>query len=176
MAYFFPIVARAFQGRGEARPTTRTPTPLLLPILIAVVGSLVLGVWLTLPGGPFVLAQAVVLQVFAHNAPAFAPWAAEHLLESLIVVGAGFLVGGLAFWEFRAAGRPILSSAPVRGFLGASQALSRGFRLVYEGVVSVTKALGSASRRLQTGDLNWNNIGLAVGLLLILLWLLWGWP
>lgn len=176
MAYFFPIVARAFLRRGEARPTTRTPTPLLLPILIAVVGSLVLGVWLGLPGGPFVLVQTVVLQVFTLGAPAFAPWAAEHLLESLVVVGAGFLVAGLAFWEFRAAERPLLSSVPVRGFLGASQALFRGFRLVYEGAVAGTKALGSASRRLQTGDLNWNNIGLAVGLLLVLLWLLWGWP
>jgi hypothetical protein len=60
-----------------------------------------------------------------------------------------------------------------RGLIGASQALLDGFRGVYEGVVAAISGLGRVSRRSQTGDLNWNSIGLAIALAFVLLWFLW---
>lgn len=174
MLYFFPIVTRAFFARGEAHPR-EAGTPLLVPILAAAVGGLVLGTWLGLPGGPFVLGQGLVQDVFGLEAPAFAPFASDHLLETAFVLIAALIVAPVAVAEFRRERRLVYPSLPARGFLAFCRGLQAAFGRVYAAAVATVAAAGRASRRLQTGDLNWNSVGFALGLLLVVLWLLWGW-
>jgi len=40
--------------------------------------------------------------------------------------------------------------------------------------VDFWSVLGGAVRRIQTGSLNWNNIGIVIGIGIVLAWLLWG--
>lgn len=174
MLYFFPIVTRAFFGAGEAR-RQEAGTPILVPILATAVGALVLGSWLGLPGGPFALGRGLVQDVFAHEAPAFAPFAADHLLETLLILVAALVVAPVAVAEFRRERRLVYPSLPARGVLAFCRGLQAAFGWVYAAVLAAIVAAGRASRRLQTGDLNWNSVGLAIGLLLVVLWLLWGW-
>lgn len=173
MLYFFPIVARAFVG-GRESARSEASVPLLGPVLATALGALVLGVWLGLPGGPFEMAKALTPQVLLQAPPAFEPWASEHLLETLVVILAALVLAPLAVLEFRGEGRPFQSNTVLRGLLGICGGLQRAFGLVYDGVVAVVTAFGRVSRRLQTGDLNLNTIGMAIGLILALLWLLWG--
>jgi len=63
VAYFFPIVVRAFffgapGGRGEG---TR---PVYGPVLATALGALVLGVWTALPFGPFEIARSLARGLF----------------------------------------------------------------------------------------------------------------
>lgn len=167
MLYFFPIVVRSFLPRRE-NTTSDVPSLLLLPILVTALGALLLGVWLGFPGGPFHIAERLALDVFGTGAPDFAPWAPAHLLESASVVGLAVLAAPLAVWEFWVPGRPWLSSLLGRATIWISQATQEAFRHLYLALRGAVLGVGEASRVLQTGDLNWNAVGLALGLVIVL--------
>ena len=120
-----------------------------------------------------------VLFVLLPQPTAYDPWAAPRLFEALVVLAAAagtFLVVGrtwLVPHTPRMKDADVAYAAAGRGLIGASQALLDGFRGVYDGVVAAISGLGRVSRRSQTGDLNWNSIGLAIALAFVLLWFLW---
>ncbi len=62
LAYFLPIVMRAFLRPGDGVPVRVRPA-LRGPILATVAGTLILGLWTTIPGGPFALATEVAASV-----------------------------------------------------------------------------------------------------------------
>jgi len=110
---------------------------------------------------------------------AYDPWAPSRLFEALLVLAAAagtFLVVGRT-WLIphtpRAKDVDVAYVAAGHGLLGASRALLDAFRAVYDGVVAAISGLGRVSRRSQTGDLNWNAVGLAIALAFVLLWLVW---
>jgi NADH:ubiquinone oxidoreductase subunit 5 (subunit L)/multisubunit Na+/H+ antiporter MnhA subunit len=85
---------------------------------------------------------------------------------ALLIVLIGFL-----FWTLR---------TRLRSLLGALQPLVSlteagfGFEQMNQGVVQVTKHLSSILRITQTGQLNWNVVGIVGGLCIVLTLLAWG--
>jgi NADH-quinone oxidoreductase subunit L len=85
---------------------------------------------------------------------------------ALLVIFVGF-----SFWTLR---------THLRSFLGTLQPLVSlteagfGFEEMNQGVVQVTKRLSSIVRITQTGQLNWNVVGIAGGLCIVLPLLAWG--
>jgi hypothetical protein len=79
----------------------------------------------------------------------------------------------LAPHETRIRDVEVAYAAAGRGLVAFSRSLARGFTAVYDRFVAGISRAGSSSRRLQTGDLNWNVAGAVLGILLVLLWLLW---
>jgi len=70
LAYFLPIVVRAFFGPSEG-PRTEARGMLLGPLLGTAVGGLVLGLWTSLPYGPFELARLIAADVTGAGPAAF---------------------------------------------------------------------------------------------------------
>ena len=112
-------------------------------------------------------------------ASAYDPWTPTHLLEAgLVLAGAAatFVTVGrvvLAPHEPRVRDADVAYEAAGRALVRFTQGLARGFAVVYDGFVAAVSQAGRSARRLQTGDLNWNVAGVALGILLVLLWLLW---
>ena len=112
-------------------------------------------------------------------AASYDPWTPGHLLEAgLVLAGAAavfFTVGRrvLAPHETRVKDADVAYAALGHGLVAFSLRLSKGFTVIYDRFVAGISRVGSSSRRLQTGDLNWNVAGVVLGILLVLLWLLW---
>ena len=70
LAYFLPIVVRAFFGPSEG-PRTEARGMILGPLLGTAVGGLVLGLWTSLPYGPFELARLIAADVTGAGPAAF---------------------------------------------------------------------------------------------------------
>ena len=63
IAYFFPIVVRAFFA-GEAAPRARVRWTLHVPVVATAAGAVVLGLWTGLPYGPFEIARLLARALF----------------------------------------------------------------------------------------------------------------
>lgn len=179
MMYFFPIVTRAFLAGGpvDVREARRT---LKAPVLLTAAGVILLGVGIGLPSGPFAVAEGVVGGVYGvvPYGDVYASWSAERLVEVLFVVAAAAVVLAVLTREARMPRERIGKNlerlyvvAPL-GLLSASRGLARVFAAVYDGFLAAVTGAGRAARRLQTGDLNWNSVGLALALVAVFLWLL----
>ena len=124
------------------------------------------------------LYPALLLRILPYPT-AYNPWTPGHLLEAgLVLVGAGavfFTVGRtvLAPHETRFRDADVVYAAAGRGLVAFSRSVATSFATVYDRFVAGVSRAGSSSRRLQTGDLNWNVAGVVLGILLVLLWLLW---
>lgn len=62
LAYFLPVIMRAFLRPGDGGPVRVRPA-LRGPILATAAGTLILGLWTTLPYGPFALASRIAADV-----------------------------------------------------------------------------------------------------------------
>jgi formate hydrogenlyase subunit 3/multisubunit Na+/H+ antiporter MnhD subunit len=97
LAYFLPIVIRAFLrpydgAPGEARWFLRGP------LFVTAIGTLILGVWTTLPYGPLEIASTIASQVTGRGLAVLAPFTAGLAIPPFIF----FLVGGpLVIWLFK---------------------------------------------------------------------------
>ena len=113
------------------------------------------------------------------QANAYEPWDPAHLFDAALVLAAAggtFVVVGrrwLIPHEPRVRDADLAYTAVGRGLLVASHALLETSRHVYGAVLAAVRRIGQASRRSQTGDLNWNVVGLAIALALVLAWLVW---
>ena len=107
------------------------------------------------------------------------PWDPSHLLDAVLVLAAAagtFLAVGRTWLlphEPRVKDADVAYLATGRGTAAAATALLDTSRHVYQAFVATIARIGHASRRSQTGDLNWNLVGLAIALALIVSWLLW---
>lgn len=63
LAYFLPVIIRAFHRGEEGGETIAVRPTLRAPILVTAAGVLVLGLWTTLPYGPFALATQIAADV-----------------------------------------------------------------------------------------------------------------
>ncbi|NLX50244.1 MAG: hypothetical protein GXY82_10340 [Methanospirillum sp.] len=68
LAYFLPVLMRAYARPGQEEPVRVRPA-LRGPVLAAAGGTLLLGLWTTIPGGPFALDARIALDV-THTASA----------------------------------------------------------------------------------------------------------
>jgi multicomponent Na+:H+ antiporter subunit D len=106
------------------------------------------------------------------------PWTVEHLRDAAIVLVPAALLFAYVGRRVLAPREPeprevdVLYLATGRWLLDASRHLERSFAILYDSFLAGVAAVGRGARRLQTGDLNWNSVGLAIGLLMVLLWLL----
>ena len=66
LAYFLPVIMRAFFRPGEGGPVPVRWT-LRGPILATAAGTLILGLWTTLPYGPFALATRIAAERDPHG-------------------------------------------------------------------------------------------------------------
>ena len=170
VAYFLPIVVRAFGGASPG--PRRERGTMLAPLVATATGAVVLGVWTGLPGGPFALAGSLPSAILPGHAAGFDPLAMDSLLELGLVAAAAAVVVAVSARRLEMPSPK--RTAPERGILWLGRTLAEGFSAVYASVVASVDGLGRRARRTQTGDLNWNAIGLALGLLLVLAWLLGG--
>ncbi len=112
--------------------------------------------------------------------PDYQPYALMQVLSALVVLG-------LAALFFFTVGRKVLAPHTTRlkdadvAYVAGGQSIAAisagvdaGDARFYDGFVRGVAGVGRGVRRLQTGNLNWNNVGLALGLALVLVWLLWG--
>ncbi len=112
--------------------------------------------------------------------PNYDPYALTQLASALVVLGLAALVFFTLGRKYLAPHETRLRDADVAYVAGGahiaavSAGLDRGDARFYDGFVQGVSRVGSAARRLQTGNLNWNNVGLALGLAIVLVWLLWG--
>jgi len=162
VAYFLPIVVRAFLRPAQG-PRVREPFSLTMPVAAAAAGALLLGVWLALPYGPFEIAASMPSEIFGVAPRAFDPWTLAHALELAPVLAAAIAV----FLVVRT--RWVVPGAGA--FLATCLFIGSVFGAAYDRIVTTLSNLGRLSRRSQTGDLNWNALGVAVGLALVVLWL-----
>ncbi len=77
---------------------------------------------------------------------------------------------GLAAWGYR---QRLGGVAALLKGLGRAAGAGFGFESINRWVVTTTLNAGTALRTLQTGQLNWNLLGVVGGLLAILIWLAW---
>ncbi len=92
--------------------------------------------------------------------------AAPATLVALGVVALGLL----AFWQ-----RQRLAWLGALGpFFERATAASFGFEWLNRQISAGTQGIARALQTLQTGQLNWNMVGIAGGLVLVLVWLAWG--
>ncbi len=173
VAYFFPIVARAFsRGVPGARRERRM---MLAPILVTASGTIFLGLWSGMPFGPFEVARSLPLAAFpGAGAPLFDLTSLEHVVEVALVLAAAVTTVAVVRRRQLARRPGAGPTAPERAFLAFCGVLAGGFAATYTRFVSGIAGLGSAARRAQTGDLNRNDVGIVLGLLIVLVWLLWG--
>ena len=112
--------------------------------------------------------------------PDYAPYDLVRLGETLVVLG-------LAAAFFFTVGRRVLAPHDTRlkdadaayaavggGVVALAGGLAAGDARFYDRFVGLWSVLGAAVRRIQTGSLNWNNIGIVIGIGIVLAWLLWG--
>jgi NADH-quinone oxidoreductase subunit L len=81
------------------------------------------------------------------------------------------VAAGLAAWWWR--GHLNWVSRRLDGFSRFADA-GFGFEWINQKVVGVTQTTAETLRVFQTGQLNWNLVGVVVGLMIVLVWLAWG--
>jgi multicomponent Na+:H+ antiporter subunit D len=164
VAYFFPIITRAFFA-GPKETRIHEPLASTVPLASTAIGALVLGLWLALPYGPFALAASVPASIFGTGPRPFDPWTLAHALElgPVLVVSAVVLLLG--------ARRTLVPGAAA--FLDVCRSLGAVFAVMYERTAGGVSRIGRLARRSQTGDLNWNVVGMGLGLALVLVWIVW---
>ena len=143
-----------------------------LPMKAAMLGTAGLCILL----GVYPAVQFAVLPIGV----AYDPWELVRFLETVAVLAAAaaffFTIGRrvLAPHETRLRDADVAYAAAGRGVGAFAAALAAALAVVYAGFVRGVAAVGRGARRLQTGDLGWNTVGVAIGLGIILLWFLWG--
>lgn len=88
LAYFLPILMRAFFRTEEGGPISVRPA-LRGPILAAAAGTLILGLWTTLPYGPFALATQVAADMTRSVAAAPGAFMAAAVIPPFVIYLAG---------------------------------------------------------------------------------------
>jgi NADH-quinone oxidoreductase subunit L len=166
--YTFRMVWLVFYGQSRS-DTQPHPTGGAMGIALSLLAVGTLTTWLLV--GPFgnMLAQtlpfhhmeaesttAIVLEVI--TAPA--TWLA------LVVVALG-----LAAWWWR---DKLTGLASALSGIGRAAAADFGFEWINRQVVGLTGQVASALRVTQTGQLNWNVVGIVGGLIMVLIVLVWG--
>jgi multicomponent Na+:H+ antiporter subunit D len=155
-----------FLRKGEA--TGHDPP---LPLRVAQIGTAALCVAIG-------LFPALLFEILPHP-NAYEPWTVEHLGEAALILAAAAVAFATVGRRLLAPHDPRLQDVDVAyrrlmgGLVALSRDLQRGFALVYNAFVAGVTGGGQAVRRLQTGDLNWNVVGLATILAALVLWLLW---
>src|SRR3990172_7129580 len=108
--------------------------------------------------------------------PDYAPYAFAPLASAVVVLGLAaaffFTVGRrvLAPHETRLRDADAAYEAAGGGAPASAPGLVPVLAAVYDGFLRSVAAAGRGVRRIQTGDLNWNTVGLLVGLAAILTW------
>jgi len=126
------------------------------------------------------LYPAVQFAYLPVHGEAYQPYDLVRFLETVVVLGAAavffFGIGRrvLAPHDTRLQDADVAYAATGRGVTAFAANLAAALAVVYAGFVRSVAAAGRAARKLQTGDLGWNTVGLAIGLGIILLWFLWG--
>ncbi|OGS50261.1 MAG: hypothetical protein A3K65_08765, partial [Euryarchaeota archaeon RBG_16_68_12] len=148
----------AFLRPGKAETNASDPP---LPTQVAMLGTAALCILL----GVYPAVQFAILPVAG---VAYEPWEPVRFLETVAVLGAAalffFTIGRrvLAPHETRLKDADVAYVAGGRGVTAFAAALAGALVAVYGGFVRGVAGLGRAARRLQTGDLGWNTVGLAV--------------
>ena len=157
--------------RPAPAPVEASDPPYLMRIAMAGTAALciLLGV---LPG-----IQFAILPIANPN---YEPYALTQIASALAVLGLAalffFTVGRklLAPHETRLRDADVAYVAGGNSVVALSAGLDAGDGRFYDGFVNGVAGIGQAIRRLQTGNLSWNNVGLVLGLAIVLAWLLWG--
>lgn len=85
---------------------------------------------------------------------------------ALVVVLAGFLL-----WQIRGYLAPLLARLAGAGSFAARDF---GFERINTGLIAVTTGVARLLSRVHTGQLNWNAMGIGAGLIIVLIYLMWG--
>jgi NADH-quinone oxidoreductase subunit L len=148
------------QGRHD------TPVAMRLPLALLASGTAVS--WLL--AGPFGALLAETLPTHALHTPSTAGLVFEVLTAPTTYLALLVIVAGMLVWWFRAR---LLGLTQRLAWLAEIAASGFGFERVNHWIVAGTQQAATLLQRSQTGQLNWNVVGLIGALLILLLLLSW---
>lgn len=132
---------------------------------------LALGAWITwLLAGPFNTLLKNTLPFHEMHVETTLEYAMHVITEPATWLVLGVIALGLAAWHFRASLEWL--ARPLSG-LGRLARDGFGFEDINRWVVNTTINGATSLRLLQTGQLNWNLVGVIVGLIAVLVWFAW---
>ena len=165
--YTFRLVWLIFYGKERSRLHAHDATPAMRTALGLLAGGTLL-TWLL--AGPFgrLLEESLpyhTLHVLSTLDVVKEVVTAPATLLALVVVAAGLLA-----WYMR---ERLAGVADTFSFVARAASSDFGFEWVNRAIVSVTRRTADALRTTQTGELSWNMVGIAGGLVIILAVLVW---
>ncbi len=162
-AYTLRLVWLVFYGQPrQSHEAPATPLAMRWPLALLATGAAVS--WLL--AGPFGTLLSETLPAHGLHAPSTAGLIIEILTAPLTYVALLMIAAGLlAWWE-----RGKLANITQRlKWLGETAVAGFGFEHVNEWIVSGTQQAAAQLQRTQTGQLNWNLVGLIGALVMVLL-------
>jgi NADH-quinone oxidoreductase subunit L len=173
--YTFRMVWMVFYAPGEAHlePAAHNshaahdaPMAMRIPLLLLAFASFTS--WLL--AGPFSNLLAETLPMHEVEAETTLHMVVTVLTAPATWIALLVIAAGLAAWQFR---RRLAGLGKSLGWLSRLAQDGFGFERVNSWVVDTTRSAADGLRPLQTGQLNWNLVGLVGGLILVLAWLAW---
>jgi NADH-quinone oxidoreductase subunit L len=125
--------------------------------------------------GPFSQMLAAHLPFHILPVKSTTEWIVEVVEAPATWVTLAVIAAGLAAWRWRIRNEEASARLTARfAALTRIAADGFGFEWINQRVVGVTQSAATALRALQTGQLNWNMVGIASALLAVLVVLAWG--
>lgn len=143
------------------------PSRMRISLSLLAVGTLT--TWLL--AGPFSALLAETLPFHEIEAESTIAFVTEILSAPATWAALAIVAIGLAFWLIR---DRLSGLAKVLKPLGTAAEKSFGFEWINQQIIRGTQVIAEGLRRTQTGQLNWNMVGIVGGLVLVLALLAWG--
>lgn len=166
--YTARMVWLVFYGQPRRDLHTHDATPAMrVPLAALAGGSLV--TWLLI--GPFTKMLADTLTYHGLHTLSLGKLVSDVLTAPPTWLALAVVAAGFALWHFRSSLEAVRNALQWPGMFASADF---GFDWINTQIVGVTAITARLLGRVHTGQLNWNAIGIGGGLVLVLLFLLWG--
>jgi len=166
--YSLRMVWMVFYGEAQNKAHFHdAPSRMRISLFLLALGTLL--TWLLV--GPFSELLANTLPFHEIHAASTITFIVEILTAPATWVALAIVAAGLALWLMR---DRITGLARILKPLGTIAEKSFGFEWINQQIIRGTQRIAEGLRRTQTGQLNWNVVGIVGGLVIVLIVLAWG--